>query len=119
MQWFRKAADKGFALSQSSLGWGYMKGLGQDVGQGMQDHRQAAYWFNLAAQQGEPHAQVSLGMFYEEGGSRSEKIRYRAANIVVRRCRAGDRLDRRLSSALKKSIPFPATREAKPVALST
>jgi TPR repeat protein len=65
MQWFRKAADRGFALSQSSLGWGYMKGLGQGVGQGVQDYRQAAYWFDLAAQQGEPHAQVNLGLFYE------------------------------------------------------
>jgi len=51
-------------------------------------------------------------------GSRSEKIRYRAGKIVFRRCRAGDRLDRRSSSTLKKSIPFPVTREAKPVALS-
>jgi len=65
MQWFRKAADKGFALSQSSLGWGYMKGLGQSAGQGVQDYRQAAYWFDLAAGQGEPHAQVNLGLFYE------------------------------------------------------
>lgn len=66
-KWFRKAADQGLAVAQSSLGYGYMYGLGQSAGQGVQDYRQAVYWLTKAVQQGEPYAEVNLGWMYENG----------------------------------------------------
>lgn len=67
MQWFEKAAQKGYAPAQSSLGQGYLIGLGRDAGQGRQDYQQAAYWFDLAAKQGEGFALINLGVMYENG----------------------------------------------------
>jgi TPR repeat protein len=67
MQWFEKAARAGYAAAQSSLGAGYLAGLGQDAGQGHQDYQQAAYWFGEAIKQGEGFALVNLGIMYENG----------------------------------------------------
>lgn len=67
MQWFKRAADQGYAPAQYSLGYGYEHGLGQAVGQGVQDYHQAADWLEKAARQGEAYAQVDLGLLYESG----------------------------------------------------
>ncbi len=48
MQWFAKAAQKGYIPAETSLAMGYENGLGQDSGQGRQDYQQAAYWYGRA-----------------------------------------------------------------------
>ena len=68
MQWLRRASDKGDADAQTGLGWGYMQGLGQDQGQGVQDYRQAFYWLSQAASQKDAGvAQLNLGVLYQKG----------------------------------------------------
>jgi TPR repeat protein len=67
MQWFRKAADKGYVPAQLRLGYGYLIAFGQDAGQGKQDYSQAAHWFTMASQQGNHIAQLELAILYETG----------------------------------------------------
>jgi hypothetical protein len=61
-QWFRKAADQGHVLSESSLGQAYMTGLGVP-----RDYRQAVTWLDRAAREGDQWAQYNLGTLYELG----------------------------------------------------
>ena len=49
-------AKVGDTIAQSSLGLMYHQGLGVK-----RDHKKSAYWYRLAADHGEVHAQVSLG----------------------------------------------------------
>ena len=63
----REGRAKRYAAAQSSLAQGYLVGLGQSAGQGRQDYQQAAYWFDLAAKQGEGFALLNLGVMYENG----------------------------------------------------
>lgn len=67
MQWFRKAADKGYDPAQVALGVGLVLGRGQSTGQGKQDFAQAAHWFTEASRQGNPTAQIDLAILYENG----------------------------------------------------
>src|SRR5713101_6723486 len=50
--WFEKAADKGFAPAQNSLGYLYERGEGV-----AQDNAQARFWYQKAADQGSALAQ--------------------------------------------------------------
>jgi hypothetical protein len=55
MEWYRKAADGGYAQAELSLGIIYMAGRGTP-----QDPKQAVEWFRRAAEHGLPEAQVQL-----------------------------------------------------------
>ena len=61
--WFRKAAERGLASAQWSLGWAYDCGLGLP----QYDDHQAALWYRRAAEQGHTKAQIGLGIAYENG----------------------------------------------------
>jgi ATP-dependent protease ClpP protease subunit len=59
---YRKAADRGNAFAQASLGLMYRNGSGVP-----QDFDEAIKWYRKAADQGLAPAQVSLGAIYETG----------------------------------------------------
>ncbi len=61
MNWYRKAAEQGFAPAQYSLGNYYRqtKGVGQDL-------EEAVNWYRKAAEQGFAPAQYSLGNYYRQ-----------------------------------------------------
>ena len=54
--------EQGDAAAQYNLGFMYSKGLGV-----AQDYRQAAKWFQKAAEQGFAWAQANLGVLYYNG----------------------------------------------------
>ena len=58
-QYFRKAADQGYADAQSNLGVCYMTGIGVN-----KDLQEAAQYFRKAADQGDARAQFHLGVCY-------------------------------------------------------
>ena len=61
-QWFRQAAEQGYAPAQTSLGALY------DHGRGMaQDYSAAMHWYHKAAEQGEAIAKINMGEMYEQG----------------------------------------------------
>jgi TPR repeat protein len=61
-EWYRHAAEQGFALAQFKLGGLY------DFGRGVpQDYEEAVRWYRLAAEQGLALAQFNLGCMYEDG----------------------------------------------------
>ena len=61
-QWYRKAAEQGYAQAQSNLGVMYANGQGV-----RQDYVQAVQWFGKAAEQGIAEAQSNLGVMYVKG----------------------------------------------------
>ena len=62
VKWYRKAADQGHVVAQTSLGIMY------DFGKGvLENDAEAVKWFLKAAQQGEALAQHNLALMYEEG----------------------------------------------------
>ena len=62
LEWYRKAADQGYAVAQVILGWHCHTGEGVP-----QDDAEAVRWYRLAADQGDAMAQQSLGCVYREG----------------------------------------------------
>jgi hypothetical protein len=62
MQWWRKAADQGYAGAQNNVGVLFNKGWGvpQDYGQAMQ-------WYRKAADQGYAAAQYNIGVLFLNG----------------------------------------------------
>lgn len=63
MQWYRKAAETGFARAQANLAAIYLQG---DEGVPI-DYPEARKWFEAAARQGHAVAQYNLGLMYELG----------------------------------------------------
>ena len=62
VEWFRKAAEQGYARAQYDLGYCY------DNGQGVpQDYSEAVKWYRKAAEQGHAGAENNLGVCYENG----------------------------------------------------
>jgi hypothetical protein len=59
---FTRAANKGNALAQTTLGLLYYNGRGVS-----QDYEQAIMWLRKAADQGQSGAQLLLGEMYEQG----------------------------------------------------
>jgi hypothetical protein len=57
-----KAAERGHARAQFSLGWCYSQGKGAP-----KDEAEAVRWFRKAAEQGLAEAQCNLGWCYEQG----------------------------------------------------
>ncbi|UCE79971.1 MAG: sel1 repeat family protein [Nitrospiraceae bacterium] len=62
VQWYRKAAEQGFAGAQNNLANMYEQGHGV-----AQDYSEAAKWYVKAAEQENSNAQHSLGRMYLEG----------------------------------------------------
>jgi len=61
-EWYRKAAEQGFASAQNNLGLMYVAGSGVS-----QSAMQAFQWFRKAAEQGPADAQFNLAMAYFNG----------------------------------------------------
>ena len=61
-EWYRRAADQGYAEAQSDLGYMYAQGKGVP-----QDYNEAVGWYRKAAAQGYARAQSALGYAYAEG----------------------------------------------------
>ncbi len=59
---YRKAAEKGVAKAQHSLGFMYERGEGVP-----QDYAEAVKWYRKAAEQGHAEAQGNLGLMYVGG----------------------------------------------------
>jgi TPR repeat protein len=64
---FRKAAERGDAEAQYSLGHCYYHSLGV-----IQDKKEAVRWYRKAAEQGHAQAQYILGLCYDVGDGRSK-----------------------------------------------
>ena len=62
VKWYRKAAARGYAPAQRSLGDMYYRGKGVP-----QHYREALKWFRMAAEQGDALAQILLGEMYAIG----------------------------------------------------
>ena len=62
MNWFRKAAERGYAKSQNNVGAMYYEGSGVN-----QNYAEAVNWYRKAAEQGLATAQYNLGVRYEYG----------------------------------------------------
>jgi uncharacterized protein len=62
VEWYRKAADRGFAKAQSNLGFMYENGRGVS-----QNYAEAIKWWRKAAEQGLASAQHNLGHMYFDG----------------------------------------------------
>jgi len=62
MEWYRKAAEQGYARAQTELGWLYEKGRGV-----FQNFELAVEWYRKAADHGYAPAQTNLGLMYEDG----------------------------------------------------
>jgi len=61
-QFYRKAADAGYAPAQYNLAYLYENGLGVE-----RDPSKAAAWYRKAAEHGDPEAQNNLGTLYASG----------------------------------------------------
>ncbi len=62
VEWYRKAADRGYAPAQSNLGLMYELGLGA-----RQSNAEAVAWYRKAADQGYALGQNNLGIMYANG----------------------------------------------------
>lgn len=62
VNWYRRAADQGFALAQANLAYMYLHGEGVE-----RDFELARLWARRAADQGHAIGQIHLGHLYEEG----------------------------------------------------
>ena len=62
MDWYRTAAEQGYADAQNNLGVCYETGAGVP-----KDLVQAASWYRKAAEQGQTIAQYNLGVCYKNG----------------------------------------------------
>jgi S1-C subfamily serine protease len=61
-RWYRKAAEQGYAIAQSSLGKMYENGTGMN-----KDYSKAVRWYRKAAEQNMANAQFFLALMYEDG----------------------------------------------------
>jgi hypothetical protein len=61
-EWYRKAAEQGFARGQNALGFIYIHGRGVP-----QNYAEALTWYRKAADQGLAEAQQDLGVMYAKG----------------------------------------------------
>ena len=62
VEWYKKAAEQGYARAQYNLAQCYMFGRGVE-----KDERVAVEWYKKAAEQGIPEAQSNLGGCYDNG----------------------------------------------------
>jgi len=116
MQWFEKAARAGYAAAQSSLGAGYLAGLGQDAGQGRQDYQQAGYWFGEAVKQGEGFALVNLGVMYENGLGVPQDLE-RARQLYTQAAQSSNAAAAKVGQQYAANLSSPQTSEPQPGSL--
>jgi TPR repeat protein len=116
MQWFEKAARAGYAAAQSSLGAGYLAGLGQDAGQGRQDYQQAGYWFGEAIKQGEGFALVNLGVMYENGLGVPQDLE-RARQLYTQAAQSSNAAAAKVGQQYAANLSSPQTSEPQPGSL--
>jgi len=69
--WYRKAAEQGYAPAQCRLGVHYDYGIGVD-----EDKTEAVKWYTKAADQGDDLAQLQLGRYYLSGSGVPKDISY-------------------------------------------
>lgn len=62
VRWYRKAAERGYAAAQNSLGYCYYNGEGVE-----KNAAEAVSWYRKAAEQGDADAQNALGNCYRNG----------------------------------------------------
>src|SRR5207245_1373088 len=62
VEWYRKAAEQGYAAAQFNLGVSYAKGAGI-----AKDEKLAVEWYRKAAEQGDADARYGLGVCYANG----------------------------------------------------
>lgn len=62
IKWYTKAAEKGYTVAQSELGFIYLNGEGVPV-----NKAEAVKWLKLAGEKGETMAQYTLGCLYKKG----------------------------------------------------
>jgi hypothetical protein len=62
VDWFKRAAEKGYSAAQTNLGAMYSRGLGVS-----RNHASAVKWYRLAAAKGNLSAQFNLGAKYANG----------------------------------------------------
>ncbi len=74
--WYRKSAEQGFAVGQSSLGTMYLEGRGT-----VRSYSSAARWFQKAADQGNTIAQLNLGKLYRDGRGVTKNLSLAARNF--------------------------------------
>jgi len=77
--WYRKAANLGYAVAQSSLAGIYDAQGMYDVPE--EDLVKAAYWYRKAALQGDARAEYELALLYANGSSGIAKDYVRAARL--------------------------------------
>ncbi|AVO27790.1 SEL1-like repeat protein [Megasphaera elsdenii] len=84
LEWYQKAAGKGYAQAQFNLGYMYYHGQGVK-----QSYEKAVEWYQKAAEQGDVTSQFHLGNMYENG--RGVKRSYeRAAKWYQKAAEQGD-----------------------------
>ena len=69
VRWYRRAADRGDANAQTSLGFMYANGRGVP-----RDFAEAANWYRKAADRGDAAAQYNLGVAYDAGQGVSRDV---------------------------------------------
>jgi len=62
VKWYRKAAEQGYAVGQSNLGFMYSNGYGVP-----KNDAEAIKWYRRAAKQGYAEAQYNLAIMYDQG----------------------------------------------------
>ena len=91
--WFRRAAEQGYAKAQIFLGGMYARGEGV-----AKDRWEAARWFRMAAEAGNTEAQVYLGVMYARGDgvakNRDEAVNWLRKAAAQGSFRAQEYLDR-------------------------
>src|SRR3569623_418123 len=113
MQWFAKAAQQGYVPAETSLAMGYLNGLGQSVGQGRQDYREAAHWFSLAAENDDGYAELNLGVMYEKGWGVPQNLQ-RAKQLYARAAGNSNAAVAKLGREYFDSVPDYAAPQGTP-----
>jgi hypothetical protein len=99
--WYRKAAEQGYARAQCSFGECYASGKGVE-----QDPAEAARWFAKAAAGGDPDGQRNLGQALSEGrGVRRDEVEaYKWLSLAAEKAdKAAAQLLAKLGSRLSKA----------------
>ena len=87
VEWYKKAAEQGYAKAQYNLGVMYDNGRGVDV-----NYKKAAEWYEKAAEQGLAEAQYNLGMLHYHGHGVDVNTRRRSSGTRRQRSRDTQRL---------------------------
>jgi TPR repeat protein len=106
VQWYRKAADQGYAPAQTALGAMYQSGEGV-----AKDPYEAVRWYRQAAEQGDQQGQFGLGAMYARGAGVAEDkaAAYMWCNLAAAR---GEAEAGRLRDTLEKTLTRAQVEEA-------